>query len=400
MYELSVEQEQLALEQNQLAERQHGLALKLSALFGYYAAENDVPKTPVTMTIPDTRNKNLIFTTKELSDMPKSFRKEFRTDGCTAHIRRRADGPHRCSYEIRYRRNGYSISVSAKTLEEAKAKFIDKLKSAEKTDDKPKIPTEFNAFALFWLENFHKRKVAEQTYKKDLQRFNRTLAQRFEKLQIKQVNATHLQQILDEYQAKGQGKTADEVHCLLNQIFKYAVKFGLIAYNPVDMVCHTKHKYTHGKALTKDEERKLLSASAGTHYQLMFAVALYAGLRPNEYATVQIHGNMIVAVNSKRKNGKTEYKRIPINPMLKPFLQGIDAVKWVGVPHIRNKFNSILPNHILYDLRTTFYTRCVECGLQQAAIDEMVGHSGGILKDTYTDLSDEYLLNESKKLQW
>jgi hypothetical protein len=34
----------------------------------------------------------------------------------------------------------------------------------------------------------------------------------------------------------------------------------------------------------------------------VFALALYTGLRPNEYNTAKIEGNFIVAVNSKRKN--------------------------------------------------------------------------------------------------
>lgn len=61
---------------------------------------------------------------------------------------------------------------------------------------------------------------------------------------------------------------------------------------------------------------------------------------------------------------------------------------------------SILPNHILYDLRTTFYTHCEECGVAEPARDEFVGHSRGRLNNAYSDLSDEYLLKEGKKLVW
>jgi hypothetical protein len=75
----------------------------------------------------------------------------------------------------------------------------------------------------------------------------------------------------------------------------------------MDMVFHTKHDREHGKALSKEEENKLLTQTAGTPYQRMFAVRLYTGMRPNEYKTAKIEGNFIVANNSKRKNGKVAF---------------------------------------------------------------------------------------------
>ncbi len=347
----------------------------------------------------------LKFSDKEISKMPKTFRREFRVEGCTAHVRKRCDGRYRCSYEIRYRRNGYNVTASAKTLEEAKQKFIEKLKIADqqrpiKVNNGRTVPTTFNEFAYFWFEHFHKRKVAERTYKNDIWRFRRALEEPFAKKHLRSVNAIDIQRILDDFTEQGKGKTADEVRSLLNQILGCAVKFGLIQHNPVQMVFHKQHERKHGSALTLEEEKLLLDKTAGTRYQLFFAIALYTGLRPNEYKTAKICGKFIVAKNSKRKNGEIATKRIPIIKLLQPYLDGISEIDWVSLKYLREKFNSILPNHILYDLRTTFYTHCVTCGVAQSAINEMVGHSGGVLKDTYTDLPDEFLLKESEKLDW
>ena len=62
------------------------------------------------------------------------------------------------------------------------------------------------------------------------------------------------------------------------------------------------------------------------------------------------------------------------------------------------KGKEILPNHKLYDLRTTFYSRCIECGVADVAQKLFVGHSLGELGNAYTDVSDEYLLKEGKKI--
>ena len=62
-------------------------------------------------------------------------------------------------------------------------------------------------------------------------------------------------------------------------------------------------------------------------FQIATAIALYTGLRPNELSSAKIDGDFIIALNSKRKNGKVEYKRIPIINALRPYIaNGIPAL--------------------------------------------------------------------------
>ncbi len=148
------------------------------------------------------------------------------------------------------------------------------------------------------------------------------------------------------------------------------------------------------------EEAKLLAHVRDTEYEVMFAVALYTGMRPVEYQTAAIEGSFIKARNAKRKDGKVEYKKIPIHPMLRPYLQGVTELKMAAVKTMRKKLAEVLPAHKLYDLRTTFYTRCTECGVSDVAIKKFVGHTLGGLADTYTDLSDDYLIAEGEKISY
>lgn len=342
------------------------------------------------------------FSAKEISSMPKTFRKEFRTEGCTAHVRKRRSGKNNWNYEIRYRCNGYNITVSSNYLDEAKRKFIEKLHYIDKhgTEKENTVPSTMDAFSMYFFENFHKRKVAQSTYRIALNQYKNHVLPHFGDMPIKKITPKKCQELLDKIDASGISRTTDDIFSMLNVIFKAAVKHALIEHNPMDMVFHKKHEREHGTALSKDEEKKLLDSMKGTPYELMFAVALYTGMRPNEYKTAKIEGKFIVARNSKRKGGKIEYKKIPIHPMLSPYMQGVEELKFCNEDTLRDKFRKLFPERRLYDLRTTFYTRCQECGVSPVARDTFVGHSLGELGNTYTDLSDEFLYAEGQKIKY
>ncbi len=346
----------------------------------------------------------LKFTEKEILKMPKEFKKTFKANGCVAHVRKRTNRNYKCSYEIRYAKKPYDkhpISVSGQTLEIAKVRFIEKLKNYIPQDDNtPTIPKDFHGFAMYWFDNFHKRKVKEITYKINLKIYDKHIKPKFDKISITKINAVMLQSLLDGL--SNIPKKADDVHSLLNQILNCAVKHGLIKLNPLGMCFHKQHTRINGVALTKNEEATLLKAFDGTEYQLYFAVLLYTGLRPNEYPTAIIEGNFIKAVNSKRhnSNGKIEYKYIPITPMLRSHLNNITAIVIPKFTKLEKRYKKVLPNHKLYDMRTTFQTRCTECGISDSVIGVWMGNSIGKLKDAYTDFSEEYLLKEAKKFKY
>lgn len=357
--------------------------------------------------------------------MPKSFRKEFRTAGCNAHVLRRRSGKNNWNYMIRYRKNGYNIVATSNNLEEAKRKFIEKLRQADELKKQQAIskvtgtpfpqttllkksivtevngiPATFDKFANYYFEKFHKRKVCEESYRITLSNYKNHVLPHFGDVPLTSITADKCQSLLDKLIEQDKVRTEENIFTMLNTLFKAAVKHAILQHNPMDMVFHTKHEREHGKALTKDEERRLLEETAGTPYQQMFAIGLYTGLRPNEFKTAYIENGFIVANNSKRKNGKVELKKIPITPMLARYVKEGDKLAFTRLEQIRHKFNAILPSHKLYDLRTTFYTRCMECGVAEAAIKKYVGHTLGGLADTYTDLSDEFLKREGQKLNY
>ncbi len=307
------------------------------------------------------------------------------------------------------RYQGYIIDENGRTYaygrtrEEVAVKLKDFLRygtpKKKKVDNVNNVPTTFTAFAMYYFENFRKRKVTALTYKKDLQRFNKHLAPYFAETQLKKITPLSCQSLLENLTEQGKGKTADEIYCLMSVIFKSAIKHGILVRNPLDVIYHETHERKSGTALTREEERKLKTELTGTPFLNVCMLALYTGLRPNELSTARVDGAFIVSVNSKRKGKRIEYKKIPIIKALKPYLKdGIS--KMPRAETFRIAYKSVLPNHIIYDMRTTFYTRCKEYGVSEHALSAFMGHSLGALGNAYTDLPDEYLLKEAKKLEF
>lgn len=343
----------------------------------------------------------LKFSKMEVSKMKKSFSKSFIQNGRIVHYRRRIRGKNSCSFEIRYRRDGYNISVSAPDLQTAKERFIEAVnRPLSDCGAALNVPTAFCDFAEYYFEKFYKRKVCAKTFKNQLGRYNMHVKPYFGNVQIKRITPEACQNLLDSLLERKLGKTADEVKSILNGIFTCAIRHQIIKFNPLDVIVYTQHICETGVAFSKSEEWELLSGTAGTPYNLMFAVILYTGLRPNEYKTARIDGKFIIAVNSKRKNGKIEYKKIPISPMLRPYLVDVGELHFYVVNRISEKLHKFFPKHTLKDLRKTFNTRCHECGVLDVARKLFMGHSLGKLDNTYTGVSDEFLLQEGEKLNY
>ena len=363
-----------------------------------YERRNGLKLIQFTQTYND--NGIVLFTEKEIMQMPTHIRKLIIIEKKRCRIRQH---PNKKGYEIRLRRDGYDISASGITVELAKENFLRKLKTAKpKENTLENVPKTFTAFTLFYFDNFRKELVSEQTLYIDRTRANKYLFPYFKEISIPKITPTHCKKLLDNIKNQGLGKTADEIYSLLNVIFKSAISHGIIERNPLDTLLHVQHERQTGKALTIQEDILLYSELNNNihpfRYRQAIAILLFCGLRPNEIYKIEYRPPFIIAQNSKRKNKKIEYKKIPIITALKPFLSdGISQIP--TVKYLREFAKKILPNHTLKDLRKTFNTRCKEYGVSDHARKHFVGHSLGALDSTYTELSDDYLLSEAKKLE-
>lgn len=352
-------------------------------------------------------DKFLKFTEKEISKMKKPIRKYFKTQGITAHIRKRVDERYNCSYEIRIAKKPFNnppISASGKTIEEAKANFIKKLNNylpQKNNMSAPTVPKEFDTFANYYFNSYRIKLVKKLTFENDMYRYNNHLKKYFSSMLIKNINNDLIQSFLATYIEKEQIKTAKELLSLLSGIFNFAIEKQLIERNPCKLVIIESYESQHGTPLTIEEENRLLERlKDNKKYLIPIAVALYTGLRPCEYNTAKIENGFIKAENRKQHSKKVSYKYIPICKRLKSILGDCNELYFPNKKNIRATFISICPNHKLYDLRTTFYTRCEMYNVAELARKSWMGHSLEKLRKAYGRLPDEWFINEMKKLDY
>ena len=134
----------------------------------------------------------LAFSRKEIDSMPRTFRKQFRCKGITAHVHKRRSGKRNWNYEIRCQVNYQKINVSSNNLEEAKQKFIRRLQEVESGVASPKtngIPSTFDKFSNYFFEKFYKRKVCTTTYRVAMSNYKNHVLPHFGDIPLKQITA-------------------------------------------------------------------------------------------------------------------------------------------------------------------------------------------------------------------
>ena len=322
---------------------------------------------------------------------------------------------HKRTYEKRVRINGIDLYSCASAPDECSARFLDEI--AQKlfmflTDDdrhKSKTNTFFTEWAELWFFEVFKPNVTKNTFENEFGRYQKHIAPFFQGKRLRAISPLDCIKFFNLLKEKGIERTAEGCYGNLKRIFEFAVKSNLIKSNPMDSVQPIKHERENGVPLTKEEEREFLSRIRGMKYEAVFILALYTGLRPCEYETARIEGDFVIAQNRKQKNvKKVVYKKIPITPMLRPYLDLITAnmPQWAELTanraqKARWQFQEMVSGHRMYDLRTTFATRSQECGVSETVVQTWMGHSPRtLLGKVYTKYSDDYLLSEGKKVKY
>lgn len=355
--------------------------------------------------LPQERNAlsaAIKFTKEEIRGMSKSFKKEFIANGCVAHITKRPSGKDGVYYEIRYRRNGYNITVSNKNLETAKKMFVERTAHLDEPA-KPKAIT-FGQMADEWL-SYKKGKVTNRTWHSYSYHAQKYFTGEMRGRGIKTIRTSQLNKFMEQF--ANYPRMYEEMRILLNSIFKYALLNGVISHNPVTLIPFKRAERISRRALTDDEIRAFLYNIQEPRFDKVrqTAYALYFfGVRPCELDDeAHFEDGFLVCRNRKRKGGKIEYKKIPVPEQAKEFIDFAQPLcpKVKSDVTLSRKMRDAMPEGLTaYNLRHTFATTCQQF-VRPDIVDIWMGDSPErLVGRVYTHFNDAFMREQMSKVKF
>ena len=333
--------------------------------------------------------------------MPKKIKTDLTLYGFQIHIRKKYSKSS-YSYELRYRRDGYNISVGAKTKAELKEKFLNAILHAKPQEKKEEIPS-FQAVAEKWF-SFKKKKWTPENYKITFRQYEKYILPHFSDRKISAIKAYELQSILDDIEDQGLTRTRESVRTVMKGIFDFAADNYFIERNPIRATTFVRYDRETKNSLSIEEENFLIQRLETDPF---FAdvkddiyVMLFCGLRPCELQDVRFEGDFLIARNRKRKHGKIEYKKIPLAERAKRYLNRDHVFGQHSTAVLNDRFKRIFPNYTQYCLRHTFATRC-QMFVRQEIVNIWLGDAPDkLIGRHYTHFPDDFMLKEMEKVRY
>ena len=343
------------------------------------------------------------FTRSEVMRMSKTFKKEFIANGCVAHVIKRPSGKSGVYYEIRYRRNGYNITVSNKDLNVAKELFVSATHNLDVNKTNSKKQLTLGDMLREWLQ-FKKGKITDRQWQTMESYIARHISSDLKERPLKEIRTGELDAFMRRFE--GRPRTYEEVRSVLNQTFKYAVASGIIAYNPLQLVPYKKAERQPRSALTETQIKNFFLRLEDAELKEVKQCALtmyFFGLRPCEIdRETHLEGDFLIARNRKRKNGKIEYKKIPVPFVARKFIDFSKPLYYGRSEVTRNrKITQAIGDGLTpYSLRHTFATLCQKA-VRPDIVDIWMGDSPErLVGKYYTHFDDDFMREQMAKVKF
>lgn len=350
-----------------------------------------------------TSSTTIKFNKEEIDMMSKTFKREFIANGCVGRIIKRPSGKNGFYYEIRYRRNGYNISVSNKDIKKAKELFVAATHNLELYKKSALNKLKFSTITSEWLE-YKKNKIAFQTWQGYGSNIKKYFTDELCNRQITDIRTIDVDRFMRQFEENPRGY--EDMRTVLNQIFKYAIASGIIVHNPVTLVPFKRAERKARDRLSDIQILAFLQRLKEPRFdrvrQLAY-VLYFFGLRPCEIDDeTRFENGFLICRNRKRKNGKIEYKKIPVPEQAQglidfnlPIEPQLSYDRWLDL--LKEALSDKLTP---YNLRHTFASICAE-HVREEVVDIWMGDSPErLIGRTYIHYSDDFLKSEMNKVKF
>ena len=197
-----------------------------------------------------------------------------------------------------------------------------------------------------------------------------------------------------------------EAYNVYHGSLKIAYLNGFIEKDISIILIKPKHVRQLGSALTTEELEKFLADISGHRLEKLYRMYLLTGCRRSElldlkWSDIDFDNNVI-----RIRGTKTELsdRHIPLFPDIVDILNQLPYKDGKIFHHFKSQvsheFKRFCPNHKLHDLRHTFATRCLECGISIKVVQTWLGHARlDTTASIYSHVLPDFFKSESEKFK-
>lgn len=145
-----------------------------------------------------------------------------------------------------------------------------------------------NEYLTKWLATAARPRVSERTHEGYTYLLNQHIQPEIGRRKLPDVRPLHIQKLYADMQERGlSARTVRYLHAVLSSALKQAVRWGMLARNPAELVNLPRQVRKEMQALSPKEATEFLKAAVEDRWGVLFAFALATGMRPEEYLGLQ-----------------------------------------------------------------------------------------------------------------
>lgn len=206
-------------------------------------------------------------------------------------IKKKRDGVFLVSVFLERDANGkrqYHYKQIKGTKADAQTYLNDILHSKDTGTFVQPVALTLNEYLAKWLATAARPRVSERTHEGYQYLLNQHVQPELGKQKLSDVRPLHIQKLYSDMQERGlSARTVRYLHAVLSSALKQAVRWGMLARNPAEMVELPRQARKEMMALSPKEATEFLKAAAVDRWGVLFAFALATGMRPEEYLGLQ-----------------------------------------------------------------------------------------------------------------